>query len=219
MISKYTIYGERCSGTNYLEDLMTKNFDIELTWSYGWKHFFGFADLSNSQDTLFICIVRDIHTWLNSFYEIPYHWKYIRKNNDNKKDSFLNHTFYSIHERTRKEIMEDRHIHTGERYKNIFELRHTKIKYMIEELPLKVENYIFIRYEDLLMDFEKTMLKIKSKGIKVKDNIQFPVNSTNYKKNPRRTFKIKNYKHFQKNEIINNVNYQSYYEDLLYHGL
>lgn len=33
MIIKYiTIYGERCSGTNYLEELINLNFDVEITW-------------------------------------------------------------------------------------------------------------------------------------------------------------------------------------------
>tara|TARA_B110000027_G_C16122057_1_gene303744 strand:+ start:2092 stop:2340 length:249 start_codon:yes stop_codon:yes gene_type:complete len=59
-IQKITIYGERCSGTNYLETLLAKNFhDYKLTWKYGWKHFFGHQNLENSDDTLFICIVRN----------------------------------------------------------------------------------------------------------------------------------------------------------------
>ena len=31
---------------------------------------------------------------------------------------------------------------------------------MIEDLPKKVKNYIFIRHEDLLNNFEETMKKI-----------------------------------------------------------
>ena len=73
MIKYYTIFGERCSGTNYLEDIMSKNFDIELTWKYGWKHFFGWNDLSNSDDTLFICIVRNPIDWINSLYRDKHH--------------------------------------------------------------------------------------------------------------------------------------------------
>ena len=42
MLKKVTIYGERCSGTNYLENLLLLNFDIEIVWDYGSKHFFGF---------------------------------------------------------------------------------------------------------------------------------------------------------------------------------
>ena len=56
MLKKYTIYGERCSGTNYLQYIMSINFDVKITWEYGRKHFFGFEDkkLNNSEDTLFI---------------------------------------------------------------------------------------------------------------------------------------------------------------------
>ena len=37
----YTIYGERCSGTNYLQNLIDINFsDVKITYKYGWKHFF-----------------------------------------------------------------------------------------------------------------------------------------------------------------------------------
>ena len=42
MLKKYTIYGERCSGTSYLQNIMDINFDIQLSWEYGWKHFLDF---------------------------------------------------------------------------------------------------------------------------------------------------------------------------------
>ena len=70
MIKKFTILGERCSGTNYLEELITSNFDIDVTWDYGWKHFFGFYNFkkTNEEDeTLFIGIVRHPISWINSF--------------------------------------------------------------------------------------------------------------------------------------------------------
>ena len=73
-------------------------------------------------------------------------------------DEFLNKEYMSLHN-PNNENMHSRNIYTGERYKNIFELRHTKIKWMLEDLPNKVRNYIFIRYEDLLNDFENTLLK------------------------------------------------------------
>ena len=75
MLKKYTIYGERCSGTNYLENIININFDVNITWEYGWKHFFGFQDdlLKNSDDTLFICIVKNLPDWINSLYRQPHH--------------------------------------------------------------------------------------------------------------------------------------------------
>ena len=40
-MKKYTIYGERCSGTTYLQTLIETNFQgCAITWEYGWKHFF-----------------------------------------------------------------------------------------------------------------------------------------------------------------------------------
>ena len=99
---------------------------------------------------------------------------------------FLNKEFYSIYDdindpRYNTEIMEDRHIYTGERYKNVFELRHIKHKYLLEDLPNKVKNYIFIKYEDLINNFETTMNLIKNKGLSIKDNIEFPLNTNLYK--------------------------------------
>jgi len=188
MINKVTIYGERCSGTNYLETLIKKNFDATITWEYGWKHFFGFNDLSNSDDTIFICITRDICKWLNSLYREMWHLplKYLEKYRDiseeQKLNIFLNEEFYSIDEiNNNNEIMTDRNIYTGERYINIFEMRHTKNKFLIEDMPNKVKNYILIRYEDLMNDFENTMTNIKDKGLKLKENINFPVNQIYYK--------------------------------------
>ena len=185
MLKKYTIYGERCSGTNYLQNIMNLNFNIKLTHEYGKKHFFGFQDekLKKSDDTLFICIVRNPVDWVNSLYREKYHIaKHLRKN----IADFLNKEFYSYNDKHSglidgSEIIEDRNIYTGKRYKNIFELRHTKIKWMMEELPNKVKNYIFIKHEDLLYDFKNTLLKINEKGVKIKDNIKFPINSKTYK--------------------------------------
>ncbi len=220
----YTIYGERCSGTNYLENLINKNFDIQLTWSYGWKHFFGFNDelLKNSDDTLFICIVKNPIDWINSFFRNKHHLplRYKTELSEKEKlDEFLNKEFWSFDDNNgnrdiSKEIMTDRNIYTGERYKNIFELRHTKLKYMLEYLPNKVNNYIFIRYEDLLNDFENTMIKIKNKSLNIKQNINFPINTNNYKNHKNCVFKKK------KNEIpssiiINNQNLIKTYEEKL----
>ena len=190
-IRKVQIYGERCSGTNYLENLISSNFDVDLTWEYGWKHFFGFNELKNSDDTLFICIVRNLHDWINSFYKEKHHIPLKYKTNMSQKeklDEFLNKEFWSFDDNNNKlditkEIMEDRNMYTKKRYKNIFELRHTKLKFMIEDLPKKVNNYLFIKYEDLIYDFNNTMYKIKNKGsLSVKKNINFPLQVDYYKK-------------------------------------
>jgi len=224
MLKKYTIYGERCSGTNYLENIININFDVKITWEYGWKHFFGFQDdkLKNSDDTLFICIVRNLPDWIKSFYRDMHHLPLKYKNNmseEEKIDEFLNKEFWSFNDDnmnrdTKKEHMIDRNIYTGERYKNIFELRHTKIKWILEDLPNKVKNCIFIRYEDLINDFDKTLLKIKDKGFEVKKNINFPLNTNNYKNNPKIKF-IQKKNSISTELILNNPNLIPLYEEKL----
>jgi hypothetical protein len=172
---------------------MDMNFDAKVTWEYGWKHFFGFQDekLENSDDTLFICIVRNLPDWLNSLYRYQWHLALRHKkglSEERKLHEFLNEEVWSTVSNKageRKEIMQDRNIYTGERYKNIFELRHTKIKWMLEDLPNKVKNYVFIRYEDLVDDFDATLLKIKNKGLDIKEGISFPLNTDEYKDTKR----------------------------------
>ena len=117
-IAKVTVYGERCSGTNYLCELLLTNFDVKIVW----KHFFGFNDLSNSDDVLFIGIVR------NLAYRDKHH---LPKELTESIDTFLNDTFYSVCGSDGKEIMADRNMETNERYKNIFELRHIKNKFLV----------------------------------------------------------------------------------------
>ena len=69
----FTIFGERCSGTNYLEQLILKNFEIDITWKYGWKHFSGFNNYKDSDDVLFLCIVRNPFNWIDSLFKFKYH--------------------------------------------------------------------------------------------------------------------------------------------------
>ena len=198
MIKYVTIYGERCSGTNYLEELINENFDVTIKWDYGWKHFFGFNDLTNSKDTLFIGIIRNPYTWINSFYRTQYHLPKHFKN----INSFINDEFYSIH-KNNKEIMEDRNIYTKERYKNIFEMRYTKIKFLTEDMPKLVDNYILITYENLIEDFNNTLNKIKNKGLIIKKNIKYPLNITYYKKNKKILFDKESNQ--TKNHILNEM--------------
>jgi hypothetical protein len=207
MIKKVTIYGERCSGTNYLEELLLTNFDVSKNIKYGHKHFFGFNDLSGSDDTLFIGIIRNPYDWLNSLYReqhhLPPHFR--------EKTNFLNSEFYSLDD-NKSEYMTDRNIYTKERYQNIFEMRYTKIKFLMEDMPQLVKNYILIKYEDLLNNFNITINKIRSKGLIIKPDVHYPINIVYYKKEKKRRFERNNTKinHLSKEEIIDKLN--MYYE-------
>lgn len=160
MCTKFTIYGERCSGTNYLENLILDNFNIDITWNYGWKHFFGFYNFSNTEEennTLFIGIIRNPITWIDSFFNNQHHINpFIDDIN-----TFLTKEIKSTNDDN--EIIEDRNYVNGKRYKNIFELRFYKNYYLINIMPQKVKNYILIKYEDLLSFTIRTLTNIETK--------------------------------------------------------
>ena len=184
MIKYFTIYGERCSGTNFLMNAILKNFEIEYTEKYSYKHFFGFYDFNDSfknsdenNETLFISIIREPISWIDSFYKKMHH---IPIENRKTIKTFLFNEFYSIYEDNNTEILEDRHIITKNKYKNIFELRKVKNNYLINDMKKKVKNYLLIRYEDLRYNYEKVLeyFYIKFNLIK-KNDIYIEIN--NYK--------------------------------------
>ena len=157
MCTKFTIYGERCSGTNYLENLILDNFNIDITWNYGWKHFFGFYNFSNTEEednTLFIGIIRNPITWIDSFFNNQHHINpFIDDIN-----TFLTKEIKSTNDDN--EIIEDRNYVNGKRYK---ELRFYKNYYLINIMPQKVKNYILIKYEDLSSFTIRTLTNIETK--------------------------------------------------------
>jgi hypothetical protein len=207
-MKKVTIYGERCSGTNYIEELLKLNFDVEIIWDYGWKHFFGFDELTNCDDVLFIGIIRNLPDWVNSLYREKYH---LPESLTNDVDSFLTNTFYSVV--NGEEHMGDRNIETNERYTNIFELRHIKNKFLVETMPTLVKNYCLILYDDLCNDFTGHMNKLREYGLVVKPDIEFPQNVTYYKKCKRQIY-VKKENTIPTNIIMEKANL--YYEKILF---
>lgn len=73
---------------------MIQNFDIPYTQQLGSTHFFGFYDFKNifTEQTLFLCIVRDPVDWLNAFYQNP---QYVPLENQ-ELSAFLSKPFYSL---------------------------------------------------------------------------------------------------------------------------
>jgi len=165
MIKNFTILGERCSGTNFLERIIKKSTNIPVTWVYGWKHFYGFESYENSDDVLFIGIVRDPMDWILSFWRRKWH---IPPELKTSIHTFLTKEWWSNFDKhsgpysikSGCEIMEDRNMHTNERYQNIFEMRKIKAEYLLDYMSSKVKNFILIRYEDLCADIHAVLTKI-----------------------------------------------------------
>lgn len=148
-IKNFTIYGERHSGTNFLESTIKRVFKINPTWEYGWKHFFGFTSpkkLYYGSHTLFIATARNPYDWIMAMKKMPHH--VIAKNTKDIYSLMLNE-WISV-ENNKTEILEDRNYTNNERYKNIFEMRQSKLDYLISVLPSYVHNYVIVTYENIL---------------------------------------------------------------------
>ena len=159
-ITKYVIYGERCSGTNFVDNVIKTNFGLELRTDLGSKHFFCFNKYDNSDDnTLFIGIIRNPIYWINSFSTELHH---VPKENK-PINNFLSNEFYSVEENTDNIILKDLNWRTVKKYKNIFELRKMKNFYLLNVMKKKVKNYILINYESLLYNYDFTLNFIKNK--------------------------------------------------------
>jgi len=205
IIKKFAILGERCSGTNFLEESITNNFNLEYTAEYGNKHFFCYNnyDMNSTKETLFIGIVRNPIYWINSFSKELYHVPEINKDMTN----FLFNQFYSVEEKfkntdylstniflmnnsvnnTPKLNQKDLNYLTGRKYKNIFELRNVKNDFLMNVMPNKVQNYILINYEDLLFNYNQTLQIIKDKFNLQQKTIEF-VKIRKYKKSDTYNF-------------------------------
>lgn len=163
-ISKYTIYGERHSGTKLLQKIITSSTTLNINWNYGYKHWFGFTDkglILDAQDTLFFGIVRNPYDWLLSFYKEPHH---VPINNRVPIGNFLFNEWYSVQDYVfnNTEILQDRNFISGHRYKNIFDLRSHKIYYIRQVLPILCRNLVLLRYEDLVSNTVEIISGIKA---------------------------------------------------------
>jgi hypothetical protein len=198
-ITKFAILGERCSGTNFLEESMLSNFCITHTNEHGNKHFFCFNkyDKVNTSDTLFIGIIRNPIYWLNSFSKELYH---VPEMNRKPLQKFLFNEFYSVTDEINgsnndnvffmnsnpytykyNTNSKDLNYVTGKKYKNIFEMRKLKNNYLINIMPTQVKNFILINYEDLLYNYEQTLSDLKIKFNLIQTTTTFEI-ITKYKK-------------------------------------
>lgn len=167
----FQVFGERCSGTNYLEALMARNFpgltppcierqnDICVRWRFGWKHGFPTMPIVPAS-VLFVAVFRHPETWLASLYRNPWHvapdvaglpfsefiraeWRCIANNPG--FDSRRGTPEYET------ELNLDRHPLTGKRFRNAVELRNVKnIGFL--SLRDRSVNCAFVRYEDIRND-------------------------------------------------------------------
>jgi hypothetical protein len=162
-ISRIQIFGERCSGTNYLEALLANSLPaVPVCWDYGFKHFFPQASLDNSAGCLFIIIYRAPLDWLRSLYRNPWHAAPGLRNIPFPE--FIRSEWWCVWDevagitrddpRYGTEMMMERHPETGARFEDVMAMRTAKIRAW-ESIRDKAVHSFYINYERLRQDPEK----------------------------------------------------------------
>lgn len=168
-IDKFVIYGERHSGTNFLEQCFKQTFDLDRTEYYGNKHFFGWAKPETisfrGKHTLFIGIVRNPYDWIMAMINLPHH---IHRSRLLNISQLLTEEWYSTDYHD-KEILEDRNFITKQRYNNIFHMRTVKYQYLSQIMPIIATNYVLLSYDAWLKNYD-TYLSIISNRFHLKKN-------------------------------------------------
>ena len=133
-MNEIKIYGERNTGTIYLEWLMNNNLDVKLLndFTLGWKHRLAPENdeltAETKDNTIFICLVKNPYSWVYSMHKRPY------KHEKLSKLTFHYFIRYSYGD-----------------YRNPVVMWNKKITSYFE-LNNFVKRFHFIRYEDLLTD-------------------------------------------------------------------
>ncbi len=186
IIKNIKIFGERNSGTRFLQNLLKKNIkDINILQAgfnkgTGWKHGFPKIELFNESDsTLFIFIIRDLNTWIKSMYFNRYHYK-----KPHNIHEFLTQPLESNELRKNHDV----NLYESE-HQNIINLRIAKIKSYLNFYQ-NIDNAVFINLEDLqnynkkFLDFLKTTYNLNiNKYVSVKShtkNNQLQIMNRNY---------------------------------------
>lgn len=126
------VVGERCSGTNYTSNLLHRNLTgikvkLHANAFQQWKHGF-IKNPPLESDIMMVFLVRNAVSWLKSFHRTPWHapreyWgepfaEFLRREWESRQ-------YGGGHDD--RERMEERHPETGERFRNVLELRCLKL--------------------------------------------------------------------------------------------
>lgn len=173
-IKRFQIYGERCSGTNFLITLMERNVaNASFTEEYGFKHWFVPGTLTLPADTLGLVIAREPHAWLQSLHEHAWHhppevkalgfsdyvraeWRCVWD------DPWLGVGPDDL--RWQTEMMHERHPVTGERVRDALAMRALKAR-SFDALGARSPAWAAVRYEDLRADPEGFLDALSAWGL------------------------------------------------------
>lgn len=144
-MQKIKVYGERNSGTIYLEWLLLKNMEITIPddFIYGWKHRVApsgdeLIDWIKS-DIVYLCLVKNPYSWLISMHKRPYNHEILRKTHFSE---FIRFSY-------------------GD-YRNPMVMWNIKNRSYLE-MEKYVDRHMMVRYEDLLAEPKDSLIRIAEK--------------------------------------------------------
>jgi len=152
------IFGERCSGTNFVAQLLRRNLPcLRLTDRYGWKHGFARRIEDGAPECAFVIVSRDPVDWVRSLHRKPWHAG--NSLHDRTLPDFLREPWWCEWGRDMElaagdprmgtEMMHERDPVTGERFANVMRLRSSKLRDW-QALQARVRHHVAVRYEDVL---------------------------------------------------------------------
>lgn len=167
----YILLGERCSGTNVIEQLISANSVFKPDWSLvGFKHFprhesrSGFKGI---QHVPVVLVVRESVSWIRSFYRQPWHAAPALK--ALSFSDFIRSEWHSVwdvdtftapgSDQYMQEMLLDRNPYTQERYRNVMALRAGKLRHMLDILRQSSQKTI-VRLEDYQSSPRETLRQI-----------------------------------------------------------
>jgi len=182
-MKKFTIFGERNSGTNYLKKALQHILCLKFTSEYGFKHWYiknleprGISNtttdnecdrsIHDSDDTLFIFTIRNANDWVGAMYKRPYH---IKESDRSSIYNFASKNYISYENKCPRDHQEKskhpwyknsnhKHPYFIDEADNLIELRNLKNNHF-HALKNHVKYYYVIRQEYLLEDIQDMINK------------------------------------------------------------
>ena len=217
MVAYIQLFGERCSGTNFITSLITKNFkNIEMTTDFGSKHWFiknhfprcrpnNSTDIecirslnTNNSDTLFLCLFRNPFDWIRSLHARPYH---APNHNGISITQFMRKPWLSFerYQANRHWLKRNDDYWFIEEAINILQLRSMKIEHLLN-LQNKVDNFYLLNYETVIKNNQELAYVANKFTIELIDSEILGENRY-FGKAPNTVFSTPVYPAFEKHDI------------------
>jgi hypothetical protein len=155
-ITHFTVFGERCSGTNHAVAWIEKNLGLKHRADFGWKHAaIDLPKLKKEPDILCVLVVRNLPDWLRSLHIKPHHLSpemrglpfplFIKRS----VHSVFDHTMGVSPRDAKFGVVMPGEQHQAKPYANLIRMRRHKHRVWLKQLA-NLPHAVVLRHEDLL---------------------------------------------------------------------